>query len=66
MTSPVVIASTSLAQDAAYLAMAAAVAAANRTGVEYLIIGGQMVTVHVATAPPRAPSCLRRLAPAAL
>jgi hypothetical protein len=57
MTGSVVIGSTSLAQDAAYLAMADAVAAANRIGVEYRIIGGQMVSVHVAAsgadAPPR-------------
>lgn len=57
MTATVVVASTSLAEDAAYQAMADAVAAADRAGVEYRIIGGQMVTVHVATAhadvPPR-------------
>ena len=55
MTATVVVASTSLAEDAAYQATADAVAAADRAGVEYRIIGGQMVTVHVATARADAP-----------
>lgn len=55
MSDRVVVASTSLAEDAAYLTMQDAVAAANRTGIEYRIIGGQMVTVHVATSGADAP-----------
>lgn len=55
MSDRVVVASTSLAEDAAYLTMQDAGAAANRTGVEYRIIGGQMVTVHVANSGADAP-----------
>ena len=55
MSAPVVVTSASLADDAAYQAMADADAAADRAGVEYRIMGGQMVTVQVATAPPASP-----------
>ena len=56
MSAPVVVTSASLAEDAAYQGpMADAVAAADRAGVEYRIMGGQMVTVQVATAPPATP-----------